>query len=78
MQTPFGNTSTQFSSTNADNKEEQDDETYAQQQLQSEAYREVLQECVRFPIKVQRFLSLISEEDLRLYNVGSGKKRTER
>lgn len=55
--------------TNADATDGLSDEAYALQQLGLAEYRAVLEECVRFPIKVQRFLSLISERDERLYNV---------
>ena len=56
-------------SANADATDDLSDEAYAMQQLGLAEYREALEECVQFPIKVQRFLSLISERDERLYNV---------
>ena len=56
-------------STNVGATDDLSDEAYAMQQLGLPEYREALEECVRFPIRVQRFLSLISEKDERLYNV---------
>ena len=70
IQNAFAGNLIHSSPANAPNTESMSDEAYALQQLASEEYGEALEECVRFPIKVQRFLSLINEKDERLYNVG--------
>lgn len=69
IQSAFADNSLSSFSTNADTTDGMSDEAYAMQQLGLAEYREALEECVRFPIRVQRFLSLISEKDERLYNV---------